>query len=300
MNNLTVRDIAFILEGRFLCELGLARVWKHFSPDAPHPAGIISAYHPEEGNHAKDIEDTAKLRGDIESKGYGYYHLQGHWTDPTAGKTYDEVPFAVLGKPEDRDGSQLKADLKAWQGKYTQNSVIHHAPGEEHTTALFADGREKKMRTFHPDKIGTDYSSLRRDRGQVAGVDQKTPKGKTPQSSLRQFTFSDEPTKTGTPSNFKDFAKKYEELTFVFESAFWFDPYNVSPKGICDALSRHVYGSQLREGCDIGSREHPLDLGDGREAYKEWGHWLVRSPGRPNWVFECEPVISELERRFAR
>lgn len=140
---------------QYLKETTLSRVYQH-ATDITRPIGIMTAF--QSGRTERDNMDAlAKLAGDIQSAGYGYFYLDGHYTHES-GEPVDERSIFIVGNRGD-DGN-LKGQLRQWRERYGQESVLYRPMGQTTAYLLFANS-EQSIGEFHPNRLGDYYSRLR-------------------------------------------------------------------------------------------------------------------------------------------
>ena len=105
---------------------------------------------------SENVANFTKLKHQIRSLGYGHVSLRGHWTNKTTNETEHEPSLFVPGMTEQH------AKLCGFGGpdpRLHQASVIHGTPDDVHIHE--ATGNSFSIGPFHPEKFGTDYSTVK-------------------------------------------------------------------------------------------------------------------------------------------
>jgi len=107
----------------FLCEAGLARVWKH---GQEHDTGAMTAFRnaPKCGDgdpytHKENQARNKSLKAKLKSMGYGVIAIEGKY--PEGGVVKKESSYFVI---DQTDTGKLEADLKKLGKHFEQDSIL--------------------------------------------------------------------------------------------------------------------------------------------------------------------------------
>jgi len=144
--------------GAALTEASLSRVLHHAQQAGTHGLTLITAW---KGSLSRELnqQNMESLRRDIESSGYGYNRLRGHWRDTATGKIESEPSFAVH--------NMTLAHARKFGQKYKQEMVLHASPetqGRMHALNLVT-GTHTDAGEFHTGRGAVGWSELLRRPG---------------------------------------------------------------------------------------------------------------------------------------
>lgn len=163
---------------KILNETSFSRIFAHIEGKEPTCIGIISAF-VDRTEMSVNRENSDSLKWNIKNAGYGYFRIIGHFTNKKGEKDWEEAFFIIGGKRSDKELKRLLITL----GKdFTQDSIIFK-PKDSHRAILIGtkDGAypglnvEKDIGTWHPDKIGEYYSTIRGKHGKPFIFERQSP-----------------------------------------------------------------------------------------------------------------------------
>jgi hypothetical protein len=140
---------------QYLNETTLSRVWSH-AENPLIPIGLMSASRkgmPDAVKHQKTLD----LAADVRNEGYGYFFVDGHYTE--AGGPVEETSVFIVGAPQ--DNGRLKGLMRRWLHDYSQESVLFKPEGSNRGVLLTDAGTELDIGVMHPNRVGEMMTKLR-------------------------------------------------------------------------------------------------------------------------------------------
>lgn len=162
-----------------LDEASLGRVLQHIQgKKSVKNWGMMTAYrYSNTPNQNKKL--NKQLEGELRSKGYGFFKVEGHWVECQDGNlSYKDCPPNLLKDAIEESlfiPNVSAKDIHKLGKKYGQDAVIF---GGEQTkgnaTLIFKDGKVENIGKFSPNKIQQAYSKLKG--GKTFVFNPETPK----------------------------------------------------------------------------------------------------------------------------
>lgn len=162
-----------------LDEASLGRVLQHIQGKKNVKNwGMMTAYrYSNTPNQNKKL--NKQLEGELRSKGYGFFKVEGHWVECQDGNlSYNDCPPNLLKDAIEESlfiPNVSAKDIHKLGKKYGQDAVIF---GGEQTkgnaTLIFKDGKVENIGKFSPNKIQQAYSKLKG--GKTFVFNPETPK----------------------------------------------------------------------------------------------------------------------------
>lgn len=155
----------------FLTESSLSRIYSYVKEKRSF--GALTAYRDAGNPKMRDvnIKNNQKLAAMIKNAGYGFFKVEGHYTekDPETGKDrpVTEHSFVVVSQEIGTD-STLKSLLIKWGKTFDQDSILFK-DGESENAILIGTnntgypgiGVEVSMGKWKPNKLGEYYSKMK-------------------------------------------------------------------------------------------------------------------------------------------
>ena len=165
-NYYTLAEARHSGNSRLLHEATLSRVWQHVQNAKSRGFAILTSWRVSNSNEV-NVENFATLKGQLRSRGLGFFELEGRWKeckDPAI--NYEDCPEDQLRDTKEPSLFVIGITpefLSALLDRYEQDAGVYAGPETNgRITLIFRNGSASDLGEFTPDNLSQAFSQLKR------------------------------------------------------------------------------------------------------------------------------------------